>query len=60
MDSSLAVVVMTAWGSIELAVNAMHRGACDFVQKPWDNRQLLNVLEEQMKRSKALEAETLF
>jgi phosphoserine phosphatase RsbU/P len=54
MDSNLAVVVMTAWGSIELAVKAMHRGACDFVQKPWDNRQLLNVLEEQMKRSKAL------
>jgi phosphoserine phosphatase RsbU/P len=54
MDSSLAVVVMTAWGSIELAVKAMHRGACDFVQKPWDNRQLLNVLEEQMKRSKEL------
>lgn len=54
MDGNLAVVVMTAWGSIELAVKAMHRGACDFVQKPWDNRQLLNVLEEQMKRSKAL------
>ncbi len=55
MDSNLAVVVMTAWGSIELAVKAMHRGACDFVQKPWDNRQLLNVLEEQLKRSKALQ-----
>src|SRR6476646_899839 len=54
MDSNLAVVVMTDWGSIELAVNAMHRGACDFVQKPWDNRQLLNVLQEQMRRSKAL------
>ena len=45
MDRNLAVVVMTAWGSIELAVKAMHRGACDFVQKPWDNRQLLNVLK---------------
>ena len=54
MDGNLAVVVMTAWGSIELAVKAMHRGACDFVQKPWDNRQLLNTLEVQMKRSKAL------
>lgn len=54
IDSTLAVVVMTAWGSIELAVTAMHRGACDFVQKPWDNRQLLQVLESQMKRSQDL------
>jgi len=54
IDSTLAVVVMTAWGSIELAVKAMHRGACDFVQKPWDNRQLLQVLESQMKRSQDL------
>lgn len=54
IDSTLAVVVMTAWGSIELAVKAMHRGACDFVEKPWDNRQLLQVLESQMKRSQDL------
>ncbi len=35
------VVVMTAWGNIDLAVEAMRRGACDFVQKPWDNARLL-------------------
>jgi sigma-B regulation protein RsbU (phosphoserine phosphatase) len=38
------VVVMTAWGSVELAVEAMRRGASDFVQKPWDNTQLLDVI----------------
>jgi phosphoserine phosphatase RsbU/P len=51
LDQTLAVVVMTAWGSIELAVKAMHRGACDFVQKPWDNRQLLQVLQQQIQHS---------
>src|SRR5437016_5177859 len=58
-DNTLAVVVMTAWGSIKLAVDAMHRGACDFVQKPWDNAQLLAVLSEQMGRSRALREERL-
>lgn len=59
LDNTIAVVVMTAWGSIELAVDAMHRGACDFVQKPWDNRQLLNVLEQQMKRSQEMRLKKL-
>jgi sigma-B regulation protein RsbU (phosphoserine phosphatase) len=54
LDSSLAVVVMTAWGSVKLAVDAMHRGACDFVEKPWDNAQLLAVLDQQMSRSRIL------
>ena len=54
LDNTLAVVVMTAWGSIELAVDAMHRGACDFVQKPWDNAELLKVLDQQMQRSRTL------
>lgn len=53
LDDTLAVLVMTAWGSIDLAVDAMHRGACDFVQKPWDNKQLLKKLEDQMKRARA-------
>src|SRR5213082_232919 len=35
LDSTLPVIVMTAWSSIELAVEAMRRGARDFVQKPW-------------------------
>jgi sigma-B regulation protein RsbU (phosphoserine phosphatase) len=59
LDSTLAVVVMTAWGTIELAVDAMHRGACEFVQKPWDNAHLLQVLNEQMKRSRGLREQRL-
>ena len=46
MDANLPVVVMTAWGSVEIAVEAMRRGARDFIQKPWDNEKLLaDVLE---------------
>jgi sigma-B regulation protein RsbU (phosphoserine phosphatase) len=41
------VIVMTAWGNIDLAVEAMRRGAVDFVQKPWDNQRLLNMVERQ-------------
>jgi phosphoserine phosphatase RsbU/P len=48
IDKSLPVVVMTAWASVELAVEAMRRGVRDFVQKPWENRQLLNTLETQI------------
>lgn len=48
MDSQLPVVVMTAWGNIELAVEAMRRGAGDFIQKPWENARLLSVLRTQM------------
>lgn len=54
LDSTMAVVAMTAWGTIELAVAAMHRGACEFVQKPWDNAHLLQVLREQLERSREL------
>jgi len=53
-DSSLPLVVMTAWSSVELAVEAMRRGASDFVQKPWDNRQLLQKLQAQVERARAL------
>ena len=59
IDSTLAVVVMTAWGSVELAVKAMHRGACDFVQKPWDNARLLSVLGQQIERSRVLRQQRL-
>ncbi|MEO8098061.1 MAG: SpoIIE family protein phosphatase [Acidobacteriota bacterium] len=41
------IVVMTAWGSIDLAVEAMRRGACDFIQKPWDNARALAVVRKQ-------------
>ncbi|HUI55749.1 MAG TPA: SpoIIE family protein phosphatase [Bryobacteraceae bacterium] len=41
------VVVMTAWGSVDLAVEAMRRGACDFIQKPWDNERVISVIRKQ-------------
>jgi sigma-B regulation protein RsbU (phosphoserine phosphatase) len=41
------VVVMTAWGSVDLAVEAMRRGACDFIQKPWDNERVIAVVRKQ-------------
>ncbi|MGA2598798.1 MAG: SpoIIE family protein phosphatase [Bryobacteraceae bacterium] len=44
------IVVMTAWGSIDLAVEAMRRGAADFVQKPWDNARLLATLDKQVEQ----------
>ena len=54
VDSTLPVVVMTAWGSVELAVEAMRRGARDFIQKPWDNARLLTVLRTQVELAHAL------
>jgi DNA-binding NtrC family response regulator len=54
LDSTLPVIVMTAWGSVELAVEAMRRGARDFIQKPWENARLLAVLRTQMELSRAL------
>ena len=54
LDATLPVVVMTAWGSIELAVEAMRRGARDFIQKPWDNPRLLSILRTQIELGQAL------
>nr|MDQ3421536.1 response regulator [Acidobacteriota bacterium] len=48
IDSSLPVVVMTGWGSVDLAVEAMRRGVRDFVQKPWDNAHLLATLHNEI------------
>ncbi len=54
LDSTLPVIVMTAWGSVELAVQAMRRGARDFVQKPWENARLLTILCTQIELGRAL------
>ncbi len=54
VDGALPVVVMTAWGSVELAVEAMRRGARDFVQKPWDNARLISIVHTQIELSQAL------
>jgi DNA-binding NtrC family response regulator len=53
-DPSTTVVVMTAWSTVDLAVEAMRRGARDFVQKPWDNARLLTILRTQVELSNAL------
>ena len=54
LDQNIPLVVMTAWGNVELAVEAMRRGASDFVQKPWNNRQLLEKVREQVERGRVL------
>lgn len=50
LDNVLPIVVMTAWGTVDLAVEAMRRGVRDFVQKPWDNSRLLHVLRTQIEQ----------
>jgi DNA-binding NtrC family response regulator len=54
LDSTLPVIVMTAWSSVEVAVEAMRRGARDFVQKPWENTRLLSILRTQIDLRQAL------
>ncbi|HEX2099473.1 MAG TPA: sigma-54 dependent transcriptional regulator, partial [Candidatus Synoicihabitans sp.] len=56
LDSSLPVVVMTAWASVEVAVEAMRRGARDFVTKPWDNPRLLAIVRNQIELGSAVRA----
>jgi len=63
MDTLLPVVVMTAFGNVEVAVEAMRRGARDFLEKPWDNERLLSIMRTQVelarvaRRGRRLEAE---
>lgn len=54
IDSNVPVVVMTAWANVELAVEAMRRGARDFIQKPWDNVRLLTIIRTQLEFGQAL------
>src|SRR5437764_5225252 len=54
IDSTLPIVVMTAWATIDLAVEAMKRGARDFVPKPWDNERLLAIVRTQIELAGAL------
>jgi len=63
IDDTLPVVVMTAWGSVSLAVEAMRRGACDFIEKPWNNERVLSIFRTQtelgraVRRTRRLEAQ---
>lgn len=52
-DEQLPIVVMTAWGNTNLAVEAMRRGACDYIEKPWDNSRLLAKLSAPLAKSAA-------
>ena len=52
--SNMPIVVMTGWGSVEVAVEAMQRGVGDFVQKPWDNARLLETLRKQIELGRTL------
>jgi DNA-binding NtrC family response regulator len=54
IDSMLPVIVMTAWGSVDLAVEAMRRGARDFIQKPWENERLSSIIRTQLELSEAI------
>jgi len=54
LDSTLPIVVMTAWATIDLAVEAMKRGARDFVPKPWENERLLTIVRTQIELGSAL------
>ncbi len=54
IDADTPIVAMTAWGSIELAVEAMRRGAQDFIEKPWDNERLLSIIRTQLALGQAL------
>jgi sigma-B regulation protein RsbU (phosphoserine phosphatase) len=53
-DPTLPVVVMTAWGTLDLAVETIRLGVGDFVQKPWDNSQLLGILRTQIEHGRVL------
>ena len=55
LDATIPVIVMTAWANVELAVEAMRRGARDFVQKPWENERLLSILRTQVELHRALQ-----
>lgn len=55
LDSTLPVIVMTAWANLEIAVESMRRGARDFIQKPWENERLLTIVRTQIELHRALQ-----
>ena len=54
IDETLPIVVMTAWASVSLAVEAMRRGACDFIEKPWNNERVLSIFRTQTELGRAV------
>src|SRR5260370_27625716 len=53
MAYTLPIVVMTAWASTALAVKAMQRGACDYIEKPWENARLLAKLQRPLEKRRS-------
>jgi sigma-B regulation protein RsbU (phosphoserine phosphatase) len=53
LDATMPIVVMTGWGSVDTAVEAMRRGAKSFVQKPWEDETLLEILQREIEESRA-------
>ena len=53
LDDELPIVVMTAWATVDLAVESMRLGVRDFVQKPWENSRLLRKLRTQIEQGSA-------
>ncbi|WOH38028.1 sigma-54 dependent transcriptional regulator [Thalassotalea fonticola] len=51
-QSNIPVILMTAWGSIELAVKGLQQGACDFIEKPWNKAKLLNSISQQLSHNR--------
>ena len=52
IDDIVPIIVMTGWATVELAVNAMQKGAVDFIQKPWENERVLSIVETQIRLAK--------
>jgi DNA-binding NtrC family response regulator len=48
-DFVMPVIAMTGWSNVELAVSAMRLGACDFIEKPWNNQRLIQIIRQQLK-----------
>lgn len=48
-EFTIPVIAMTGWSNVDLAVNAMRLGACDFIEKPWNNQRLMQIIRQQLK-----------
>lgn len=59
IDDTLPVLVMTAWGSIESAIEAIREGARDYIEKPWDNTRLVATLHNSIELGRALRTSRL-
>lgn len=59
IQQNVRTVLMTAWGKIELAVKGMQQGACDFIEKPWNNQKLIALVESHINAASSLTNDAL-